>query len=181
MKLEELKIPGCYLLTPDVFHDNRGDFVKTYHQEVFDELGITARFKEEYYSISHKGVVRGLHFQMPPHEHEKIVYCVNGSVFDVFVDLRKSSATYCQHNVVMLNSSNRSMLFLPKGIAHGFCALEENTIMMYKTSTVYAQQSDAGIHWNSADISWPDICDSSLMSERDKQFVSLSDFDSPFK
>lgn len=180
MVIEELDFTGCFLITPRVFNDLRGRFVKTYHEETFASAGINVAFQEEYYSLSHRGVIRGLHFQLPPHDHVKMVYCPKGSVFDAFVDVRKDSRTYLQHRNVELNEDNGSVLVLAKGIAHGFCALDDNSLMVYKTTSVYCPESDAGVLWNSCGIKWPTAANPDTLSERDKAFPALSDFDSPF-
>lgn len=180
MIIEELDFAGCFLVKPRVFHDLRGLFVKTYHEETYGAVGINADFKEEYYSLSHKGAVRGLHFQIPPHEHMKMVFCPKGAVFDAFVDLRKGSKTYLQQRHLELNEDNSHVLLLAPGIAHGFCALQDNSLMVYKTTTAYSPECDAGISWNSCGIEWPAIANPILMSERDKSFPALADFDSPF-
>ncbi|MDH5325754.1 MAG: dTDP-4-dehydrorhamnose 3,5-epimerase [Gammaproteobacteria bacterium] len=180
MGFEELDIKGCFLVHTKPFSDARGSFVKVYNDEAYKELGFIMEFKEEYYSVSRKGVVRGMHFQLPPYDHEKFVYCPKGRVFDVFLDLRKSSETFLKHGIVELNNINCSALILPKGIAHGFCALEDRSIMVYKTSTVYRQEWDNGILWNSCGIRWPEMHNPEFISQRDRSFEKLSDFYSPF-
>jgi len=180
MEYEELKIPGCYLIKPNVFEDKRGRFVKTYHEEAIKELGIEFDFKEEYYSFSKKGVIRGMHFQTPPCDHVKLVCCPKGAVFDSFVDLRKGSPTYLHTASLELTESNCNVLILDKGIAHGFCALTDDAMMIYKTSTVYSPDNDSGIAWDSCGINWPDSKQIELISDRDNGFVKLTDFDSPF-
>lgn len=180
MVIEELDFTGCFLIKPRVFNDLRGRFVKTYHEEIFFSAGVDVDFKEEYYSLSHQGVIRGLHFQRPPHDHMKMVYCPKGSVFDAFIDLRKNSKTYLQHHQLELNESNGHVLLLAKGIAHGFCAQEDNSLMIYKTTSVYSPESDAGILWDSCGIEWPAVANPDTLSERDQTFPVLSDFDSPF-
>jgi dTDP-4-dehydrorhamnose 3,5-epimerase len=178
--IKELKILGCYLITPKVFTDVRGSFVKTYHETNFRDMGIEFDFKEEYYSVSNKGVIRGMHFQTPPHDHIKMAYCPKGAVFDAFVDLRKGSPTYLQSAHVQLSQENANILILAKGVAHGFCSLEDGTIMVYKTTSEYVSNSDSGILWSSCGIDWPTIANSELLSGRDKTSLSLKEFDSPF-
>lgn len=180
MKIEELTISGCFLVYLKTFSDARGKFVKTYHLDMFAEAGLLFEIKEEYFSVSNKGVVRGMHFQAPPNDHVKMVYCPKGAVFDAFIDLRKSSPTYLKYGTVELNDTSSCVLVLPRGIAHGFCALVDGSVMVYKTSTVYHPESDTGVLWDSCGIKWPGLCDSGLVSDRDKGFVKLSEFDSPF-
>ena len=180
MEIKELSIKGCYLISPTVFKDSRGEFIKTFNADIYSGHGLDLDFKEEYYSVSHKGVLRGLHFQAPPHDHVKMVYCVKGAVFDAFVDLRKNSPTYKKHLTIELSEGNNNILILAKGIAHGFLSLEDDTLMIYKTSTVYQPQNDAGILWNSVDIKWPSLVDVDLISERDMSFQKSSEFKTPF-
>ena len=156
----------------------RGRFVKIFHEPSYTALGLETNFAEEYYSVSHKNVIRGLHFQVPPMDHVKMVYCLEGHALDVVLDLRVGSPTYGQFEVFELNSSNSNSIYIPKGMAHGFCALSENTIMVYKVSTVYSPAHDAGILWNSADIPWP--TSDAVLSERDQSFPTLAQFKSPF-
>ena len=129
--VKQSKIKGCLQLTPKIFNDERGSFIKVFHNEAFKSLELEENFLEEYYSKSHKGVIRGLHFQLPPHEHAKMVYCVNGSVFDVVVDHRVGSTTFGQCETFNLNSSDANMIYIPKGLAHGFCSLSESSTLIY--------------------------------------------------
>ncbi len=178
IELNESGIAGCFELQPKVFHDGRGTFVKTFHKDFFSELGIQTEWAEEYYSISRQGVLRGLHFQLPPHDHEKLVYCVAGKVMDVVVDLRYGSPTYGQCVTFELNSEAASMVYIPRGLAHGFYTISDTATMMYKVSTVYAPDHDAGILWNSVNVRWP--VKEPIMSKRDSEFSPFSCFTSPF-
>lgn len=175
---EESSLKGCYEITPKVFTDERGDFTKVYHNELFSDLGIKDNFVEEYYSRSIKNVIRGLHFQLPPSEHSKLVYCIEGAVLDAVVDLRRNSDTFGKFATFQLNRSNAKIIYIPQGFAHGFCTLSDEAVLVYKTSTVYDPKSDFGISWNSAKIPWP--CDKPIISKRDMNQVPLSSFDSPF-
>jgi dTDP-4-dehydrorhamnose 3,5-epimerase len=161
-----------------LFGDRRGTFIKTYHEEAWHEAGISFTIKEEYYSISRQGVLRGMHFQSPPEDHTKIVYCPSGRVLDVLLDLRRSSPTFGQAAVMELSAENRLILIIPNGIAHGFLSREESSIMVYKTSTVHSPAHDAGIRWDSFGFDWG--CDAPVLSERDAAFPALADFASPF-
>ncbi|OIQ02494.1 MAG: dTDP-4-dehydrorhamnose 3,5-epimerase [Syntrophobacteraceae bacterium CG2_30_61_12] len=178
MKVTESSIPGCYEIISRVFRDNRGTFVKTFHHDMFLEHGLTTQWREEYYSVSHHGVLRGLHFQLPPHDHEKLVYCIAGRVLDAVVDLRKGSPTFGRHVLLELDAGKANMLYVPRGLAHGFYVLSDSAILIYKASSVHAPEHDTGIHWNTAGISWPDK--TPLTSPRDNQFSSLDCLDSPF-
>jgi len=178
MQLRESSLQGCFEIKTKRFEDERGLFVKTFHKPTFKKLGLHTDFPEEYYSTSKKGVIRGMHFQLPPHDHVKLVYCTSGSVMDVVVDLRKSSPTYGKHAVFELSPENANMIYIPKGMAHGFCALEDQTIMHYKQSTVYAPEYDAGLLWSSVGVESP--VKNPILSDRDMSFSSIEQFESPF-
>lgn len=177
-KIEPSKLSGCYKFNPKVIGDQRGRFVKIFHEPSYATLGLETKFAEEYYSVSHKNVIRGLHFQVPPMDHVKMVYCLEGHALDVVLDLRVGSPTYGQFEMFELNAINSSSIYIPKGMAHGFCALSENTVMVYKVSTVYSPEHDAGILWNSVGIPWP--ISEAVLSTRDQSFPTLADFKSPF-
>lgn len=178
-KIEPSKLAGCYKFSPKIIGDVRGRFVKIFHEPSYAALGLETNFAEEYYSVSHNNVIRGLHFQVPPMDHVKMVYCLEGHALDVVLDLRVGSPTYGQFEMFELNSSNSSSIYIPKGMAHGFCALSENTIMVYKVSTVYSPTHDAGILWNSVGITWP--ITEVVLSARDQGFPTLEQFESPFR
>lgn len=176
--IKRSKIDGCLELIPSIFEDHRGSFVKVFHQDAFASAGLENSFTEEYYSKSLKGVIRGLHFQIPPKDHVKVVYCVQGSVFDVVLDLRVGSPTFGEYEVFSLTAKDANMVYIPKGMAHGFCSLSEASILVYKTSTVYDANYDSGIRWDSAGIQWP--TETPIVSDRDKQFPTFQSFKSPF-
>jgi len=178
IKVIESSIQGCFEIQNRRFEDERGLFVKTFHQPTFEKLGLHTDFPEEYYSTSKKGVIRGMHFQLPPYDHVKMVYCTSGAVMDVVVDLRKGSATFGTHAVFELSSKKANMVYIPKGMAHGFCALEDDTMMHYKQSTVYAPDHDAGILWSSVGVDW--AVEKPILSARDMRFDAFDMFDSPF-
>ena len=178
MELIPTALEGCYQVWPFFAEDVRGTFVKTFHAERFTALGLPTEWREEYYSSSRKGVIRGMHFQTPPHDHEKLVYCMQGRVLDVVVDLRKGSPTYGRHLAVELDASRGHGLMIPKGMAHGFLALTEEVLMAYKVTTVYAPASDAGIRWDSFGLDWG--IDQPIVSARDLAHPAFGDFDSPF-
>ncbi|MCR9294638.1 MAG: dTDP-4-dehydrorhamnose 3,5-epimerase family protein [bacterium] len=169
---------GVYLLDPFFHQDERGSFVKTYYVPECEASGLSFELREEFYSISQRDVIRGMHFQIPPHQHQKIVYCSSGRILDVLVDLRTKEPTYGQATSFELSSLNRHSLWIPPGIAHGFCALEDGTCVVYKTDCEYAPESDAGIRWDSIDYDWQ--IDRPKLSDRDAAFPALSEFQSPF-
>lgn len=178
MQINKTRIPGCYEITPLIFKDERGIFVKTFHQEVFAQNRLETHYAEEYYSSSHQDVLRGLHFQIPPKDHTKLVYCIAGEVIDAVVDLRIGSPTYGEFETFKLNAEKGNMIYIPPGLAHGFYVVSQNAILLYKVTTVYSPEHDSGIHWNSVGIPWPG--DDPIISKRDSEFVALSDYVSPF-
>ena len=177
-QIQETSLEGCLRILPHVREDRRGLFIKTFHIEAFRTLGLPTSFAEEYFSVSKRGVLRGLHFQTPPMAHEKIVCCAQGEVLDAVVDLRRSSPTYGQHALFSLNSAEGAMLYIPKGMAHGFYTVSETALMIYQVTSVYAPDCDAGICWDSAGIPWN--AEHPALSERDQGFPALTDFVSPF-
>lgn len=178
MELIKELLPGCFLLQPNKFEDQRGCFVKTYHEGLFTALGVSLEIREEFYSISHKNVVRGMHFQLPPHAHEKLVYCTRGAVRDVLLDLRKGDS-YGRVASAEISGENGHLIFIPKGIAHGFVALVDETLMLYKTSTLHSPEADCGIRWDSFGFNW-DVVDAPIVSMRDTCHPSFTEYSSPF-
>jgi dTDP-4-dehydrorhamnose 3,5-epimerase len=178
MKIIGRPLPNLLLIEPKVFVDDRGDFVKTFHVGMFAELGIAFQPVEEFFSTSHKGVLRGMHFQLPPQDHGKLVYCVRGSVLDVVLDLRKKSPDYGRCASAVLSATNHHQFFIPTGFAHGFLSLEDNSVMVYKTSTVHAPAHDSGVRWDTFGLDWGVA--EPIVSPRDGTFVSFNDFKSPF-
>ena len=174
---KETGIAGCFELQPIVRTDSRGQFVKTFHSEFFEENSLETNFPEQYYSVSRKGVLRGMHFQRPPHGHSKLVYCTAGTILDVVLDLRVGSETYAQHISLEISADKANMVYLPEGLAHGFYSLTDATVS-YNVGTVYSPESDAGILWNSIGMEWPNS--NPDLSERDSTFSALNDFQSPF-
>lgn len=176
--VHETTLPGLKLIQPRIFTDVRGIFVKTFHADLFEHLGMEFQPREEFFSVSHRNVVRGMHFQLPPAAHSKLVYCVAGRVLDVVVDLRLASVTFGRCTSRELSAENREMFFMPVGFAHGFASLEDGSVMVYQTNTVHAPECDAGILWNSFGFDWG-VADP-VINERDRKFPTLQDFVSPF-
>lgn len=176
--LKHTTIPGCYELQPMVIEDERGSFVKTFHKGDFAAHGLKTVWAEQYYSVSKQRVLRGLHFQTPPHDHVKIVHCIAGDVFDVVVDLRKGSQTYGQFACINLSAKHGNMIYLDSGLAHGFYTISETATLVYSVTSAYAPEHDAGIRWDSINIPWPDR--DPILSARDKAFPGLADYHSPF-
>jgi dTDP-4-dehydrorhamnose 3,5-epimerase len=178
MDIIPTELEGVKVLRPRIFTDLRGTFVKTFHAPTLREAGLDFTPQEEFFSISHRNVVRGMHFQLPPADHVKVVYCLTGRVLDVVVDLRKKSPTFGRHLTRELSGHNREILYIPTGFAHGFLTLEDDTTMLYQTSTAHSPAHDTGIRWDSIGFDWPAA--NPIMSDRDRQFPALGDFKSPF-
>jgi dTDP-4-dehydrorhamnose 3,5-epimerase len=169
--------PGVWHFKLRRFEDQRGSFVKSLYRSALCEHGIEFELREEFYSYSYSRVIRGMHFQLPPHQHAKIVYCAAGLVRDVLLDLR-SGPSQGKAVEVILNATTPSLLFIPAGIAHGFLALADNTLMVYKTSTEHVPTHDAGIRWDSFGFDWG--LKEPIISTRDQSHPTLSEFKNPF-
>ncbi len=180
MEILPLELDGLRLVRPKVFRDWRGDFVKSFHSPTFEQAGIRLAVREEFFSVSKLKVVRGMHFQLPPHTQERLVYCLAGRILDVVVDLRKSSPTFGRVISRELSETNREMLFIPAGFAHGFLSLSEGCLVNYLASQPHNPAHDTGILWNTIDFNWPIQDAEAILSERDQSFVALPDFSSPF-
>lgn len=178
MNVLPLKIPGALELRPALHTDCRGRFVKTFHIDEYRRHGLACEYQEEYFSESVRGVVRGLHFQVPPMDHEKLVYCVSGAVVDVILDIRRGSPTYGQYELVRLTAEQGNMVYLARGLAHGFGVMSSLAVMVYKVTSVYSPLHDRGVLWNSAGIPWP--LARPIVSPRDQGFPTLAELDSPF-
>lgn len=174
----ELNIPGVFEV--EMFHasDARGEFVKSYHKRTLEERGLVGDFQESFYSSNKRGVIRGMHFQRPPFAHAKLVYCTSGRLLDVILDIRMESPTYGQCATVELSGSNHRAAYLPEGVAHGFCVLEDNTTMVYLTSTIHTPSADDGVRFDSFNFEWP--IQNAIISPRDLQFKTLAEIESPF-
>jgi len=178
MKFTETDIKGLYHISPLVLSDTRGTFVKTFNKDVFLNAEFDDSFTESYYSVSNKNVIRGMHFQTPPHDHTKLVYVSRGAIMDVVLDIRKASATFGKSLTFELNEYNREMLLIPKGCAHGFLSLEDNTIMTYLQTTVYNADHDCGIKYDSFGLDWK--ISNPVISERDSRFAGFDEYVSEF-
>lgn len=178
MQLHSTKIPGCFELELNVFKDQRGRFVKTFHEDIFASHQLETHFAEAYYSYSTQNVLRGLHFQIPPQDHTKMVHCAQGEIIDAVVDLRVGSPTYGQFEVFELSAEKGNSAYIPPGLAHGFYIVSETALVIYQVSTVYAPEHEQGLLWNSAEIPWPSP--NPIISEKDQGWKTLADYESPF-
>jgi len=175
------KIEGVYLIKPKIFNDDRGSFFESFNMKVFQkETNQKINFVQDNQSVSSKNILKGLHFQKPPHAQEKLVRVIKGSVLDLVVDLRKKSKTYGEYILEELSEYNNHQLFISKGMAHGFLTLEDNTIFTYKCSEFYCKDAEDSIIWNdnSIGIKWPGS--KPLLSKKDQNAKKFSSFVSPF-
>jgi dTDP-4-dehydrorhamnose 3,5-epimerase len=178
IRTETTALPGVMKVVTKHLADSRGFFAKTIHADIFRALGLRSDFTEEYYSISKKNVLRGLHFQTPPFDHAKYVTCLRGEILDVVVDIRKGSPTFGRVASFELSESEATSIYIPSGFAHGFLAKSEDATVLYRVTSVYAPENDAGILWSSVDFKWP--VSIPIVSDRDAGFAAISDFKSPF-
>ena len=175
MQVQRLAIPDVLLLTPRVFQDERGFFYESFNQKVFDEaVGRPVTFVQDNHSKSAKGVLRGLHYQLPPKAQGKLVRVVRGAVFDVAVDIRRDSPTFGKWVSAELSEENRAQLWIPEGFAHGFLSLRDGTEFLYKATALYAPECEAGIAWNDPrlGVQWPG--EAPLVSARDANWPGLA-------
>lgn len=178
MKHFESILNGAFIIDLPAFTDERGSFVKTFHDTTLSEYGIDFRLKESYFSLSKKDVIRGMHFQLPPHHHAKVVFCPQGAIMDVIIDLRKESSTYGQYHAQELSAENNKAYYIPEGFAHGFKSLTDDAITYYLVSSEYSKEHDTGILYNSFGYDWGGV--QPIISDRDLSFPSLADWDSVF-
>lgn len=174
--VEKLKLEGLLMVRSDVYKDDRGYFIETYKDSAFEALGLP-RFVQDNFSFSKKGVLRGLHFQLPPKSQGKLVRCLEGQIWDVAVDIRPASPTFGQWQGVHLSDDTGQALFVPEGFAHGFVTLSESARVLYKTTAEYAPELERGIVWNDADIKidWP--VTEPILAPRDASFPKLSEME----
>jgi len=171
-------IDKAYLFTMPSSQDSRGAFIKSFNETALRETGIDFTLRESYFSFSKKDVIRGMHFQLPPHQHSKIVFCQAGAILDVIVDLRKESPTCGKYLTHELSDKNHKALFIPEGFAHGFKALTDDALTYYLVSSEYNKAHDTGIRYDSIGFDWD--AKEPIISARDLSFVALKDFESPF-
>lgn len=182
MNVVKTDIEGVVIIEPKIFEDSRGYFFESYNDlEFINKVGFVD-FIQDNESKSSYGVMRGLHFQRPPHTQAKLVRCVRGAVLDVAVDLRKDSPTYGKHVAVELTEDNHRQLFIPKGFAHGFAVLSDTAVFQYKCDDFYHPELDGGINIldKSLGIDWKIPEDKVILSDKDTKHPMLKDFDTPF-
>ena len=176
MKIIATEFLGLYEIENKIFQDKRGLFVKTFNFDDFVEGALEIEFKESFYSVSKKNVLRGMHFQLPPHDHAKLIYVVDGEILDVAVDIRRDSTTFGRYYAINLSSQNAKSLYMEKGFAHGFLTLSDSATVVYMTTSIHVPSSDTGIRWDSFGFDWNGI-KKTIVSERDSLFLGLNSFD----
>jgi dTDP-4-dehydrorhamnose 3,5-epimerase len=177
MKVTPTHIPDVLVIEPKVFGDSRGFFYESFNQLAFNQAtGLEVQFVQDNHSRSAKGVLRGLHYQLPPHAQGKLVRCTRGAVWDVAVDIRKSSTTFGQWAGVELTEDNHKQFWIPPGFAHGFIVLSDSADFLYKTTAYYSPTHDRCIVWNdhSIDIQWPNSGTQLALSEKDANGLTLT-------
>ncbi len=180
MEIKETNIKDLLIIQPRVFPDERGYFFESFNQAKLKEQGFDHRFVQDNISKSTKNVLRGLHFQAPPHAQGKLVQVIKGSVLDVAVDIRPGSPTYGEYYSILLSEENKTQLFIPAGFAHGFLTLEDDTIFSYKCTDFYNKESEQSILWNDSDINIKWGVENPTVSEKDRKAIKFQDFKSPF-
>lgn len=180
MELVNTGIEGLWVIKPKVFADARGYFFESYNKELFAKNNLDLNFVQDNQSLSHKGVLRGLHFQNPPFAQGKLVRVITGAVYDVAVDIRKNSSTYGKYFGAELTEENKMMMYIPEGFAHGFLTLRDNTIFSYKCTNLYNKASEDSIKWNDPTIGIKWNVENPLLSEKDISGKDFADFKSLF-
>ncbi len=180
MEIIETNLKGLLVIKPKVLEDERGYFFESYNYHLFKQAGLDLNFVQDNQSLSHAGVIRGLHFQNNPNAQGKLVRVISGSVFDVAVDIRKKSPTYGQWFGLELNEENKWMMYIPEGFAHGFATLQDFTVFSYKCTNLYNKASEDCIFWNDSDlaINWP--IKKPILSDKDLLGKLMKDFNSLF-
>ncbi len=178
MKIHPTTLNSAYLITLNIFSDNRGFFARTYCRSEFEKHELSSHFEQCSISFNHKkGTLRGMHFQKNPHAETKLVRCSRGKIFDVLIDLRPDSSTFAQWEGHILSGENRHMLYIPEGFAHGFQTLEDNTEVFYQISNSYVPSHASGVRWNDPafSINWP--LEVTVISEKDQTFPDFNPLD----
>jgi len=182
MLVQETHIEDLLVLKPTVFEDSRGYFMESYNSKLFKKAtGLNVNFVQDNESKSNKGVLRGMHFQKPPHEQGKLVRVTRGAVLDVALDIRKESNTFGQYYALVLSEENKTQFYIPPGFAHGFVVLEDNSIFSYKCTAYYNSESEVSLRWNDPDINIEWGIKDPTLSDKDKNSsVIWSNLNSPF-
>jgi dTDP-4-dehydrorhamnose 3,5-epimerase len=173
-------IDGVLLLAPRVFSDERGWFMEFFKEGTFNSMGLPARFAQDNFSLSERGVIRGLHFQVEPFAQGKLITCIRGAIYDVAVDLRLDSPTFGKWESAELTAENRMAWYVPEGFAHGFQALEDSSRVLYKCTTEYSREHEAGIIYNDPDLAIPWPLASPILSKKDLHLPTFAAWKKPY-
>lgn len=177
LSVQKTSLPDVLLLRSQAYSDSRGSFMELWNEQQFlDITGFSPRFVQDNQSVSHRGVLRGLHFQNTPHEQGKLVRCASGAIFDVAVDLRPDSPAFLRWEAFTLRAEENTSLWIPPGFAHGFLALKDLTVVQYKVTKLWVKESEGSIRWNDPDlrINWPDLGSAVTLSQKDLDAPLLS-------
>ena len=182
MEIKERKLEGTFEIVLKPHMDSRGFFMRTFDHSIFKERGIERKWVQENHSRSEaKGIIRGLHFQLPPFTETKLVRCIKGAVLDVFVDLRKDSTSFGEWDSIELSEENKKIILIPRGFAHGFCTLTEISEILYKVDNIYRASAEQGLIWNDPDlaIKWP--INNPILTDKDAKNLSYKEFVNTYK
>ena len=175
MIFKETKLKGAYIIELEPLEDERGFFARSFCQKEFEEHGLNPRIVQCNVSFNKKkGTLRGMHYQVAPHEEAKLVSCIRGAIYDVIIDLRPNSSTYCQWFATELSAENYKMLYVPEGFAHGFQTLEDNTVVFYQMSEFYHPECARGVRWDDStfEIEWPEVS-KRIISDKDQSYLDF--------
>lgn len=177
MEFNERKLKGAFEISGKAFFDDRGFFMRTFDDILFSAAGLKFNWVQENHSKTiKKNTIRGLHFQLPPFAETKLIRCLQGAILDVFVDLRKDSPTFGQWDSILLSDENFKMVLLPRGFAHGYCTISNNSQIFYKVDNYYSSIHESGIIWNDPHLNIRWNCDNPILSEKDKKSLTFKDF-----
>lgn len=182
MEIKELKLKGVFEIKLNSNIDERGFFMRTFDYKIFQEAGLKYNWVQENHSLTlKKNTIRGLHLQLPPFSESKLVRCIKGKIFDVFVDLRKQSSTFGQWDALVISEDSLNSILIPRGFAHGFCTLTDNCEVIYKVDNYYSPSHEVGLLWNDEQlkIDWP--AEKPQLSEKDNKNITLSEFIEKYK
>jgi dTDP-4-dehydrorhamnose 3,5-epimerase len=181
MEIITTQLAGLLIIKPDVFEDTRGYFFESYNRDILKVHGIDVDFVQDNESKSKKGVLRGLHFQNPPHAQGKLVRVIRGSALDVAVDIRNGSPTYGQWSSIVLSEDNKLMYWIPAGFAHGFLTLEDDTVFFYKCTSLFSKSSEGSIRWSDPNLNIDWGIENPIVSEKDRISPLFKEFTSNFR
>jgi len=181
MNFQPLSLSGLYLIEPQVFGDERGFFMETYHQKLFQENGLNAIFAQDNHSRSTKNILRGLHLQLPPFSQTKLVRVTKGKVLDIVIDVRPASSTFKKYEAVELSEENKKMLYIPQGFLHGFLTLSDQADFQYKVDNYYNKDSELGVIWNDPTLALPWPIKNPIVSQKDSLLSTFLEAQEQFK